>query len=288
MSGFTNFDRQYRLIIGKSNNNADEIGETNEKQPVPLHISFNCEKSDKEAKNTGKISIWNLSPEHEAVLNDKDCNISLRAGYGKNLALMFAGTVSFASTVQDGADRKTSIEVVDSLVPLRDTYVSLNYKGKVNWKQILDETAAQLGIAVVYSYNATFVEVNNFSYVGMGKNVLSKGCSCCGLEWNIQNGILHIKKPGGVMSRECYVLNPKTGLLGSPTRVIVEEDKNAGTKTLGWDIEYFMNGAIGVDDYVKLESDMAEGFFRVKSVRIEGDNINGDWICNARLLEVTL
>ena len=288
MSGYTNWDRQYRLIIGKENNKGDEIGEANEKMPVPLHISFTCEKSDKESQNTGKITIWNLSPEHEAALNDKDCNISLRAGYAKNLSLMFAGIVSFASTKQDGADRKTEIEVIDSLVPIRDTYVSLNYKGKVNWKKILDEVAAQMGIAVVYAYNVTFVDVSNFAFVGMGRDVLSKGCRCCGLEWNIQNGVLHIKKTGGVMSRECYVLNPKTGLLGSPTKVIVEEDKNAGTKTLGWDVEYFMNGAIGVDDYVKLESKYVEGFFRVKSVKIEGDNMTGDWICTARLLEVTL
>ena len=48
-----------------------------------------------------------------------------------------------------------------------------------------------------------------------------------------------------------------------------------------------MNGAINIDDYVKLESKTVTGFFRVKTLEITGDNITGDWLCKAQLLEVT-
>lgn len=47
-----------------------------------------------------------------------------------------------------------------------------------------------------------------------------------------------------------------------------------------------MNGAINIDDYVKLESELVEGYFRVYSLEIAGDNVSGDWTCRAKLLEV--
>ncbi len=89
------------------------------------------------------------------------------------------------------------------------------------------------------------------------------------------------------MSREVYVLSPDTGLLGIPARVVITQDEATGKNTLGWDVEYFLNGAINIDDYVKLESETATGYFRVYSLEISGDNVSGDWICKARLLEVS-
>ena len=47
-----------------------------------------------------------------------------------------------------------------------------------------------------------------------------------------------------------------------------------------------MNGAIGVNDVVQLESGAANGYYRVHKVTMDGDNMVGDWICNAQLLEI--
>jgi len=46
-----------------------------------------------------------------------------------------------------------------------------------------------------------------------------------------------------------------------------------------------MNGAIGIGDFVRLESKAAKGYFRVKSVEMSGDNLEGDWKCGAKLIE---
>ena len=81
------------------------------------------------------------------------------------------------------------------------------------------------------------------------------------------------------------MLSPDSGLIGIPARVVVEED-DAGEKTLGWDVEYFLNGAINIDDYVRVESKTVTGYFRVYSIEMQGDNLSGDWMCKARLLEV--
>lgn len=288
MGGYDNFDRQYRLAAGPAGGAGFEVGETSKAQPVALHVNFSLQKSDLETQNTGRVTLWNLNPSQLAVLNEKDCVVSLKAGYGSKLALIFAGIVSYVSTTIDSADRKTEIEVIDNLVEIRDTYVSVSYNGTVNWKIIFDDVAAQMGVAVSYSYNAEFVDISNgFSFVGLARDIMTKGCKCCNLSWSIQNGVMQVKKPGDVMSREVYVLSPDTGLLGIPARVVITQDEATGKNTLGWDVEYFLNGAINIDDYVKLESETVTVYFRVYSLEISGDNVSGDWICKARLLEVS-
>ena len=159
------------------------------------------------------------------------------------------------------------------------------YSGAVNCKTLIQDTADQMGVTVSFSYNAEFKDIpNGYSYVGPARNVLTKACETSGLVWSINNGVLQVKKPGDTMSREVYELSAETGLLGLPERVqISNEDKGY---SYGWDVEYLMNAAIGLDDYVYLNSKMVKGYFRVYSVRIEGDNMEGSWSCTARLLEV--
>ena len=283
-----NFDRQYRLTIGKAGGTGSEIGETSKSQPVALHVNFSIQKTDLEAQNTGRVTVWNLNKQHLAVLDEKDCALALKAGYGNRLALIFAGIVTNSTTSLDGADVKTKIEVVDNLVEVRDTYVAISYTGTVNWKTIMDDVANQMGVAVTYSYNAEFVDIpNGFSFVGQAKEIMNKGCKCCGLVWSLQNGVMQVKKPGDVMSKEVYVLSADSGLLGIPARVTEAAAQGEAEPEIGWDVEYFLNGAIHVDDYVKLESKKVSGYFRVYSIDITGDNVTGDWICKARLKEVS-
>ena len=280
--GTKNFNRQYRLAAGQGGATGFEVGAAT---PEPLNIEFSIQKSDLETQNTGKISVWNLNNEHLSVLDQSNCIVSLRAGYGSTLPLIFAGTVDYASTSMDGADRKTEIEVVDNLIEIQNTYISMSYQGEVSWKNILDDAAAAMGVAVSYSYNATASEVTNgFSHVGPAKDVLKKGCDCCGLTWSINNGVLRIKKPNDVMSKEVYVLSADSGLIGIPARVKVTDKEDSSKSEKGWDVEFLLNGAIDVDDFVYLSSKTATGYFRVYSIEISG-NYSGDWTSKARLLE---
>lgn len=280
-----NFDRQYRLSAGQAGQTGFEIGgET----PVPLHVSFSVQRTDLTSPNTAKVSIWNLNDQHIAELNKDDCIVILKAGYGGTMPLIFTGFVTYATTSPDGADRCTEVELVDNRVELRDTFVSLSYAGLINAKKLIDDIAAQMGVAVVYSYNAEFVDLpNGFSFVGKASDVLEKSCTSSNLVWSMQNGVLQVKKPGDVMSQSAYLISADTGLVGIPKRVLVAGDKNSSVAKHGWDIEYLMNAAINIDDYVKLETKTVSGFFRVYSLEIEGDNVNGVWQCKARLLEVS-
>ena len=104
-----NFDREYRLAAGKAGGMGFEIGEKSKSQPVPLHINFSIERTDLETQNTGRVTVWNLNKEHLATLDEKDCVLSLKAGYGSRMPLIFAGIVTNCVTTHDG-------DVLDELV----------------------------------------------------------------------------------------------------------------------------------------------------------------------------
>ena len=279
-----NFDRQYRMTAGKPGSVGFEIGGTS---PYALHISFSIQKQELESSNTAKVQVWNLNKANLATLEEKDCYLTLKAGYGNTLPVILNGTVSHSNTKLDGADTLTEIEVVDGLAEIRDTWVSISYAGKVNSKKIVDDIASQMGVTVTYSYNAEFADIpNGFSFVGQAKHALSKACVVSGLEWSIQNGVLQVKKPGDVMSKEVYVISPETGLISIPERVQISSSDQNGKNQVGYDLVYLMNGAIGPGDYVQVDSKYLKGFFRVYSLEIDGDNLGGAWQCKARVLEV--
>ena len=285
LSGMQNFDRQYRFAAGQAGASGFEIGQTNGVEREPLHISFSIQKSELEPQNTGRVSIWNLNDQHISALEKKDCVVALRAGYGNRLPLIFTGVISHVVTSMDGSDRVTEIECVDNMVEIRDTFVSVSYSGIVSWENIFEDAANQMGVAIVYGHDVSFTAVTNgFSFIGKARDLVSKGCSCCGLSWSIQNGVIQIKKPQGTLTREAFLLSPDTGLIGSPERVC--ETSDSGDTMRGWDVTYLLNGAININDYVKLHSKSATGYFRVYSIEVTGDNTGDDWCCKARLLEV--
>lgn len=276
-----NWERQYRLSVGQAGAEGFQLGEGER----PLHIAFSVERADTKSANTANLSIWNLNKEHLAELNKNDCIVALRAGYGKSMPLIFTGVVTYTRTKKDGNDMLTEIELVDNRIELRDTYVSVSYADTVSCKTLIQDTAEQMGIAVSISYNAEFKDIpNGFSYVGNASEILTKACDTSGLVWDIQNGVLQVKKPNDTMSREVYKLSAETGLIGMPQRVQISEQD--ATYQYGWDVNFLMNAAITIDDYVYLDSKYVTGYFRVYSLSIDGDNCEGSWTCTARLLEV--
>lgn len=289
-----NFIRRYLLKAGVMGRKGFQIGKTSESNPHALHVSFSIEKSTSETANTAKVQIWNLSPKNLKVLDTKDCVIELQAGYMEHIALVLAGNVVTVTTEMDGTDRLTELEVVDGRVALRDTYISVSFSGKVNSKDVFDYIAGAMGVSVIYSKGCKFKTLpNGFSFVGAAKNALKKLCKTCGLAWSIQNSVLQVRKPNEPITTRAYLLSADTGLLDVPKRITIsaESDDSSGggsstTSQIGYEVRYFLNGAIGVNDYVRLESNSVRGYFRVYKLNIDGDNLEGEWTCTAQLLEV--
>lgn len=289
-----NWDRQYRCTIGQPGEQGVSLGDTTGDSGMPLHISFSAEKGDKESNNTATVKLWNLGPASIAEIKKHNSVLELRAGYGTNLPLIFAGNINKASTEQENANMVTTMDVVDGLVAIRDTYTTISFTGKTTGIKIIESVANSMGISYLVSEDAKVileqkVFAQGYSSVGAAKTVLQKICNTCGLSWSIQNGVLQIVVTGKTITKRAYVLSAETGLLGIPKEITIESSaKDAQTQggKKGYEVRYFLNGAIGVDDLVELKSEKVKGFFKVCSIAINGDNFDGEWTCTAQVTEV--
>ncbi len=282
-----NWLRTYTLKAGKQGADGFEIGNTNDINQTVLHISFSCEKSEKEAANTAKIQIWNLSNKNLKILEKKDCMVELKAGYGNNRVLIFVGTVTSAVTTIDGADRFTELQVVDGRVALRDTKMNVSLNGVVNAKTVYGMIAGQMGLSIKYAKGLSFKNFpNGYSFVGKGRICLKKMARACGHIWSIQNGVIQITKKGTPVNTKGYLLSHDTGLIGIPKRITIAQDSDSKQDRIGYEIQYFLNGAIEVNDTVKIKTEELQGYFRVEKVTIDGDNMEGDFLCTAQVIEV--
>ena len=279
-----NFLRRYTLKCGAIGKPGFEIGNIRSAKETALHVSFSIEKSNTESPNDAKVQIWNLSDNNLKILDTKDCIVELKAGYNDSLALILVGNVTSVITTRENADRMTEMTVVDGRVALRDSIISISMNGKVNAKDVYQKIADAMGMSIVFAKDLSFnILPNGFSYVGKAKNALHKIANLCGHSWTIQNQVLQITYPGRAVNTRGYMLSSETGLIGSPKRITIGSNKESRT---GWEVEYLLNGAIGINDIVELKSSTANGYYLVHKVTFDGDNIDGDWICTAQLLEI--
>lgn len=282
--GSENWMRTYTMRCGKMGSKGFEIGNVHSVEEDCLHVSFSIEKSSAESPNDAKVQIWNLSPENLSILESKDCIVELKAGYGTNRSLLLVGNVSSAITTLDNADRLTELTVVDGLVELRDTNITVSINGKVDCKTVYQQIADAMGISVKFAGDLWFSTLpNGFSFTGKAKSALQKIANCCGQSWSIQNQVLHITWPGRSITTQGYLLSSDTGLINIPKRITIGSGDESKT---GWEVEYLLNGAIGVNDIVELRSNTISGYFLVYKVTMDGDNMSGDWLCTAQLLKI--
>lgn len=291
-----NWKRTYRLVAGLAGQSGFEIGEETD-QGRALHIKFDLEKTDVSSNNTGTISIWNLNDEHVSVLEQKDCMIALYAGYGDTKPLIFSGNVTNPETAMESTDRKTDLDVVDGRVAIRDTYLSLSYVGETLLQTIYGDCINQMGITCIYSQGAAVLLAATklplgYAFIGTAADCLTQLCNAYGLKWSIQNGVCQVLLATEPISQQAYLLSEETGLIGVPKRVAMSAEStvqgSSDSKTVyGYEVVYFLNGAINVNDLVQLQSAKVSGYFRVKNIQISGDNLEGDWTCTAKMVEVS-
>lgn len=280
-----NWMRRYILKAGQKGKKGFEVGNIQSATQDALHISFSIEKSDAESPNAAKVQIWNLTDQHIKVLESKDCVIELKAGYGDKMVLILLGTITSAITTRSNADRMTELSVVDSFTELRDTYINVSLNGKVNSKTVYNTIANKMGLPIKFGKEVKFKNIpNGYSYVGKAKNALHKIATFNKNVWSIQDGIILVAVPGCAVKTSGYLLSEKTGLIDIPRKITISTDKKK--EKSGWEVKYFLNGAIGVNDTVQLKSDHANGYFRVLKVTMDGDNMEGDWICTAQIVRV--
>ena len=249
---------------------------------MPLRINFDIEKGDSESTNNAKVQIYGLNKTHIKFLEGKKVKCTLKAGYNMNNVLILHGTVKSATTDQDAADRYTEIEVADGSDELSNTKLNISVKNAKTSKGVYQAIAKKMGVSIQFGKGLKFKSLKKgWHFVGTAKAGLQKLTKYNGHKFSIQNGVLQIVKTGQPLKSKVFIINERTGLINRPKKITIESNKK---KQNGWEITYFLNGAINVNDVVRLECEEANGNYRVKNVKITGDNYSGDWQCVAQVV----
>ncbi len=297
LQAWTLRDREYYFTV-TSNGGSRTIGGSTAGE-MPLRISFNVERTDGTALNLARIKIWNLSKATVNMLSQHGAKVKLRAGYssGNGIPVIFEGTVVQMVETLSGADRICTIEAVDGFQELTVSIISLAFKAKTTFYHIFRSIAYVMGVPLSMSKTALTKASSDrlkwgASIYGKASAVLSESLFSAYV-WRFEAGTLYIKlETDKQNAKAAYALTPLTGLIGMPQRLYessVTQNDNITDAPLytiyGYRVEFFMNGAIQINDAVYLESREVSGLFTVYKMTITGDNLGGDWICTAELKE---
>lgn len=271
----------------------------------PLRITFDIAKDASENPNEIKIRIWNLKQETRDSIVEPDNVAVLYAGYGEEDGplLIAYGTVLYGWTYFDGPNVVTEIDVLDGFAEIRDTVVSLGYGAGAKAHVIITDIARQMGLRLVMANDiADRVWQNGFSFYGAARVALHKIVQGTGLEYSVQNGELQIIPRRGTTKRQGFVLSADSGLIGHPERMRkgarekarVKDKRTGDNKNIvsarqqvdGWRVTSLLLPTLNPGDLVKLESRSVNDWFRVESLRHNGDvGGSGDFTTELELVE---
>lgn len=284
------FNRAVQVSVGEKNGDGIQIR--------GLRVTFNIEKSLEEQPNNSRIQIYNLSERSRAIIEDRKTAIILEAGYGQwvgdgntnterfngNLKKIFVGDVARVRTEKNGPDIVTSIEAGDGEVSYNNSKMNASYAPGTRAGQVLDGiiSSFELTKGMVSGFNVNDQFQQGLSLSGLTRDHMSNLANRQGLEWSIQDNQLQILRPGDGTTQEAVLLNPFTGLIGSPFKdKIVNQDlltkKDGKEATSGTEAVSLLNADIRPGRYVRIESQFVNGNFKVVKVTHEGDTHSTTW-----------
>lgn len=265
-----------------------------------LRISFSIQKNLAWSTNTAQVRIWNLSGDKRNLLRDYGDQVILQAGYSQGAGLqdLFIGDTVSVQHIFDLPEIVTVLECGDGDKYANQKTVSVSFQKGSSARSVISEIASQMGITIVqFSSSDNLVYDQGFSYIGMGKDALAKACAYLSLEFSIQNNNLQIIPQGGTIDQSVFIINADTGMIGIPQRYTFKQSdlyrKRADVShtqigyPTGWKVQTTLRPDIFPGSKVQIQSTHIDvkGFFRVETIRHEGDLYGPIWRSN---LEVTL
>ena len=294
------FNRIFRLIAGEEGGEGLQI-EADGKNDS-LRIEFDIDKDLTQQTNKSSIKIYNLTEATCEKLEVDDIVCELQVGYSEDAGLrrIFLGNITYATTRREGPDKVTELELSDGQESLRDTVVSLGYAAGVSAKTVLNDVAAQMSVTTQIAPDMEFATYPaGFSFVGKGRDCLSKILDASGATWSIQNGMLQVIMAGGSTNVQALVFSAASGLVGSPERIVKgvtrpdeeakkkrKTKKDKKRKKAGWKIRTLLAPTVNPGDLIKVESVTVTGWFRVESLKHRGDTHGREWYSEMELIEL--
>lgn len=272
-----------------------------------LAVEFRVDRSLSANPNTAEITVYNLSPEHRAALQQLQKPIvQINAGYigddptdgtnqpvsaaGTALPLIFLGQLRVVTNLRDGSDWITKISTGDGDKALKSP-INFSLGPGTDIQTAVQKTIEQMGVGVGNAVSALkkgeFKEAgkqfaSGFVAQGLGKTELDRLAKSAGLEYSVQNGDVQMMPRGQPTNNTAVLLTPTSGLIGSP-------EMGVDTRTQLPTVKFrsLLNARITPGSKVKLQTASILGFFRVNQAVYSGQTHGNDWFVDCECSALT-
>ncbi len=282
--------------------------------PNGLRMDFKCVKQafNLAVPNTLELTLTNLSAQTRNELIIAGATVQLIAGYELAFGSIFKGVIRTVDHIRKGPDWDTVIkcgdgEIATAATTSRWTNSDRNLSKLSVIQALLDDLG--LGNGNFNSLTAPFtiqkginkdgspkfipaqtLYLHGFTVSGNTFSKMREVVNSLGYTVSIQNGqpqFAVIDEPAH--DYLTYVLNPETGLLGSPTSG--SPNIRPGTKKFGIvKAKCLMIPQIGPGLIIRMQHDkdkkgkyLSDGNYEVQKVEYRGDTAGNDWSCELEL-----
>lgn len=212
------FGRNYILTVETIS------GATITVQP-PFTIEFDITRNILSSANVSSIRIYNLNANNRSQIRKNVTDygdqrlIRLKAGYGKNMPVVFEGNISQAWSVREGVNFITQVESFDGGFAYANSNTDLNFPAGTSQQTVVDSLVQNLsssGVALGAIGNISSESLaRGNSYSGNTTDLLRQ---LTGGRFFIDNGKAYALSDNECLSGPVTLINAASGLLGTPVR----------------------------------------------------------------------
>lgn len=268
--------RKYRLIFGKPGAQGKTI--------TGLDITFDVEKTTEAKPNTATVTVYNLSQESRAALEEPGTLITLEAGYEGQMGIIFVGNDLIVQTVKQGVDFVTTIKSKDGGEQVAETSVELDVAEgeeiEATVRKIVSKFDQITGRTSEFSQLPKKKSPRSYSLMKPAKEALTELLAPEEFQWSIQNGEFRVVHKDKASTETIFILGPRSGLIGSPEKTrfkLLGEEKD----TEGISFTCLLNPEVTPLRRVQLNAASIKGMYKVTKVVYRGDYRGSDWYCVA-------
>lgn len=237
----------------------DYIEITNDELDLEFEIPFD----DDTEVNEGTIVVYNLTDTtiHSIKKNDA---ISVTAGYGKDLGVIFSGFVSKVKTRWENNDKVTTIYAIDNNGKEEKELTTLSFGSGTKASFILQKLVEKVGLPV-----ADFAIRRDHTYKdqvtvdgGLMQNI-KKYAQICGVTAYVCKSKIYVC-PLAYGTYDVFYMTPDTGLLSTSEFEEQTTSEDYTDKITGQEIEMLLQHRVQTGSVINLSSRNANGEYKVR------------------------
>lgn len=253
-----------------------------------LKVEFDVLKNIKEGFGKAEISVYNLKDSLVQQYSKTDNVVSLNLGYtDEGSRTAFYGYMGRHHHTRNGVDTIWKIEAYDGALNVVERNGAYTFGTSTPVLSIVTKLISDLG----YPLGAPLPDIsqnyaNGWAFIGKVSKGLTKILAFVGLKYMIQNGRV-IVYSGTEVPASQLVLSKTTGMLYAPELLEDKADVQGSTSVpKRYKVKSIVYPQAVPGTIVTLQSDIANGQFKIESAHFYGDNWDGDFMLESEVVAV--